>query len=85
MYSAFRPVELIQSRSLGPGHFTCFALGMTRDTPNPNTRHRTEDWDPAGKSEEEKRAEDEKFEEGQPLPKSDKRTESREDDKQRSE
>ena len=30
---------------------------MTRDNPYPNARHRTEDWDPAGKSEEEKKHE----------------------------
>ena len=28
---------------------------MTRDSPYPSARHRTEDWDPAGKSEEEKK------------------------------
>jgi len=43
---------------------------MTRDNPYPNARHRTEDWDPAGTSEEEKKdgPETEPSETSDPVP-----------------
>ena len=44
--------ELIVFRPLClPRHLSCFVVGMTRDNPYPNARHRIEDWDPAVKSE----------------------------------
>ena len=68
-----------------PGTALASPIVMTRDTPNPSTRHKTEDWDPAGKSEDEKQATEGKFEEGEQLPKPDKRIQSREDDKEKTE
>ena len=56
-----------------------------QDNPYPNARHRTTDWDPAGKSEVEEKAIDETFEEGQPLPHPATHNESPDDKKQRAE
>jgi hypothetical protein len=39
---------------------------MTQGNPYPSAKHHSEDWDPAGKSEQEKRAIDESLKKGQP-------------------